>query len=209
MHQGMSETQGSSLIVTSQQITPDFHNCPESPREPQSLYGESHSQGSSLIVTSQQITPDFHNCPESPREPQSLYDNKIHHIWVYPDPVHMLKLARNVFGENVMENEDGGKIDFKYIERLFDLQKKEGAYITEKLKISHLQFDKNKMNVGLAVQLLSRSVANAINACRNLGYPEFIGSEATEEFIRWLNDIFDVLNSRLATKTGETRKTLM
>jgi hypothetical protein len=41
------------------------------------------------------------------------------------------------------------------------------------------------MKVSLATQTLSRSVADAINFCREkLNLPQFQGSEATEEFIR-------------------------
>lgn len=55
------------------------------------------------------------------------------------------------------------------------------------------------MKVYLATQLFSTSVADAIDRCRSLGLAQFQGSEATVEFIRNVNDTFDVLNSRSLT----------
>ncbi|KYN27780.1 THAP domain-containing protein 9 [Trachymyrmex cornetzi] len=53
------------------------------------------------------------------------------------------------------------------------------------------------MNVQLAVQILSNSVANAIDFCRiDLKLQQFDNSTATSLFIRNINNIFDLLNSR-------------
>ena len=49
----------------------------------------------------------------------------------------------------------------------------------------------------LAAQLFSNSVANAIDFCRDhLKLEQFIGSEPTAKFIRLMNNMFDVLNSK-------------
>ena len=53
------------------------------------------------------------------------------------------------------------------------------------------------MKVYLAVQVFSRSVAASLRLCREgLKLPAFEGSEATEEFLLNLNDLFDLFNSR-------------
>lgn len=53
------------------------------------------------------------------------------------------------------------------------------------------------MKVYLATQLFSASVADAIQFCdETLKLPDFKQSKATVEFVRVLNDIFDVFNSR-------------
>ena len=53
------------------------------------------------------------------------------------------------------------------------------------------------MNVSLAAQTLSGSVANAISFLRDeIAMSEFEGSEATTEFINRINLVFDLLNSR-------------
>lgn len=49
-------------------------------------------------------------------------NNNVHCIL---DPPHMLKLARNVFAERNFSSEKG-KIDFKYIRNLHNLQEQEG-----------------------------------------------------------------------------------
>ena len=60
------------------------------------------------------------------------------------------------------------------------------------------------MVVKYAAQLLSKSTADAIDYCRDvLKYDEFIGSEATSNFIRNINDVFDIQNS---SNKGEKRK---
>ena len=53
------------------------------------------------------------------------------------------------------------------------------------------------MKVSLAVQALSRSVADAIEYCdKHLKKEAFKGSEATVKFIRIIDQLFDVMNSR-------------
>ena len=53
------------------------------------------------------------------------------------------------------------------------------------------------MKVKLAAQALSSSVANAIEFCNQvLKLPKFQGSEATVAFIRIIDRLFDILNSR-------------
>jgi hypothetical protein len=50
--------------------------------------------------------------------------------------------------------------------------------------------------MNLAAQLLSRSVANSIDYCREvLKLESFKGSQATTKFIRVFDEIFDLLNS--------------
>ena len=53
------------------------------------------------------------------------------------------------------------------------------------------------MKVNLAAQALSSSVADAIEFCtNNLKLKQFEGSEATVKFIRTIDHLFDILNSR-------------
>ena len=53
------------------------------------------------------------------------------------------------------------------------------------------------MKVNLAVQALSKSVADAIEFChKELKIKAFEGSEATVKFIRLIDQLFDVMNSR-------------
>lgn len=52
------------------------------------------------------------------------------------------------------------------------------------------------MNVKLAAQTLSSSVANAIDFLRVSENEKFQNSEATTEYIRTVDRIFDVLNAK-------------
>ncbi|GBM59935.1 DNA transposase THAP9 [Araneus ventricosus] len=123
-------------------------------------------------------------------------------IAVFPDPPHMLKLVRNTFGEKrcLFSSEI---IDWKYVEALHKLQESEGVHLGNKLRGGHIKFSKQKMKVKLAAQLFSSSVADAIDYCHNkLKLQDFIGSEATVEFLRLINTLFDVLNSRSIRQHG-------
>ncbi|GBM01114.1 DNA transposase THAP9 [Araneus ventricosus] len=123
-------------------------------------------------------------------------------IAVFPDPPHMLNLVRNTFGEKrcLFSSEI---IDWKYVEALHKLQESEGVHLGNKLRGGHIKFSKQKMKVKLAAQLFSSSVADAIDYCHNkLKLQDFIGSEATVEFLRLINTLFDVLNSRSIRQHG-------
>ena len=64
-------------------------------------------------------------------------------------------------------------------------------------RMAHINFEQQKMKVSLAVQALSSSVATAIEYCWNeLQLPEFKGCEATVAFIRMIDSLFDILNSK-------------
>uniref|UniRef100_A0A1B0DHA7 THAP-type domain-containing protein n=1 Tax=Phlebotomus papatasi TaxID=29031 RepID=A0A1B0DHA7_PHLPP len=143
------------------------------------------------LISTIRINPDNKALPESM-------------LYVFPDPCHMIKLIRNVFGEKEpFYDMDGNQINFKYIEELLKIHEESGLHLGNKLKRIHVYFKKKKMNVRIAVQLLSKSVADAIDYCRDvLQFPEFVGSEATSKFIRMMNDIFDVLNSRNRSDFG-------
>ena len=59
------------------------------------------------------------------------------------------------------------------------------------------------MKVKYAAQVMSRSVSLSLKYCREtLNLKEFRGSEATEEFLLIINDIFDLLNSRCKYSTS-------
>lgn len=119
-------------------------------------------------------------------------------IYVFPDPSHMIKLVRNVFGElKQLKNKDNEIIDFDYIVKLNKLQESEGLHLCNKLRKQHILFFRQKMKVKLASQLLSRSVAEALLYCKNyLNLRDFQNCEPTASFILLLNNAFDILNSR-------------
>lgn len=140
-----------------------------------------------------------------------LTNNKFKNkICLFLDPVHMLKLMRNLFDYfKVFYDQDGNKIDYGYVVKLCELQENEGLHLANKLSRAHIYFHKKIMNVRLAAQLLSDSVADALEFCLNvLNLEEFVGCEGTIKFIRYCNKIFDVLNSRMIKEKNPQKRPL-
>ena len=121
-------------------------------------------------------------------------------ILATPDVCHLIY---NCWGTALaFKDGDGNLIKWKYIEELQQLQQREGLVLANKLRQSHIQWQKNKMCTRLALQTLSNSVADSIDFCREkLKLSQFLGSEATTKFLRTMNDMFDILNSK--TKFGK------
>ena len=119
-------------------------------------------------------------------------------VFVILDPCHMLKLARNALeAYNSFVDGDGNVIEWQHIRELQKLQENEGLTLANKLSNQHIQFQKHKMNVRLAAQTLSSSVANAIEFLDNaLKLSAFRNSNGIVGFIRTIDKLFDMLNSR-------------
>ena len=119
-------------------------------------------------------------------------------VYVILDVCHMVKLLRNSFADGlILKTSDGETIRWKYIEELNKLQETEGLRLGNKLKSAHIQWKRQKMKVNLAAQIFSSSVADALQYCNEgLKLPQFAGCEATVTFIRTIDGVFDVLNSR-------------
>ena len=119
-------------------------------------------------------------------------------VFAILDPSHMLKLARNALAQlGSFVDSEGNDIKWSHTEHLQNLEVKEGLNLANKLTTNHLKFEKDKMNVRLAAQRLSSSVANAIDFLDKWGeLPNFSGSNGTVKFIRTIDRLFDILNSR-------------
>lgn len=119
-------------------------------------------------------------------------------VFIIMDPPHMIKLIRNCIGQKkVLYLADGSKIEWKYYEQLEDLRQKNDV-VTHKLTKEHILFDKNIMCVRLATQLLSESVAKSMEKFASISQTKdkFKECEATVEFTRKFNQLFDIFNSR-------------
>jgi len=123
-------------------------------------------------------------------------NNGEHNICILLDVCHMLKLLRNTFASQTMMDRNGKMIKWQYIEQLHKLQEREGLRAANKLRTAHIEWTRQKMKVNLATQVLSSSVANALELCLKLDLPQFKGCEATIQFIRTFDRLFDILNSR-------------
>ena len=122
-------------------------------------------------------------------------------IYIIFDICHMLKLMRNLLGDyKVTYKEENGQlqeIKWQYIDNLNSIQEELGFTLANKLKKKLILWMKHKMNVSMAAQTLSTSVAKAIAFLRDdLNMVEFQQSEHTCEFIKKVDVAFDLLNSR-------------
>ena len=114
------------------------------------------------------------------------------------DPCHMLKLARNSLADlSYLADSSGEKIEWKYFKDLHALQDKEGLKLKNRLGSKHINYQKNRMKVSLAAQALSSSVADAFEFPRDgLHMDKFKSCGPTVKFIRFIDRVFDILNSR-------------
>jgi hypothetical protein len=119
-------------------------------------------------------------------------------VYAVLDPCHMLKLARNALGHlgSFLDN-DNNRIGWNFFSALNNIQESEGLNLANKLSSKHLQYEKHKMNVKLAAQTLSSSVADAIEFLdSSMKLKQFQDSKGTVNFVRTVDRLFDMLNSR-------------
>lgn len=87
-------------------------------------------------------------------------------------------------------------IEWKYIVELYEYQKLHGFRLANKLTKQHVMFEKNQMKVKLAVQVLSKSVANALITMSEMKIEKFENVHATVEYLQTFDSLFDIMNSR-------------
>lgn len=118
-------------------------------------------------------------------------------IYIFLDAPHMEKLVRNALGiRKIMLNEKNEKIEWRYIEQVFEYSKANNVR-THKLTRKHIDWARNPMNVSLATQTFSTSVAKMLQLLKDQSHPEFIHCGPTIEFIEIMNNLFDICNTRL------------
>ena len=119
-------------------------------------------------------------------------------VYIFFDICHCLKLVRNSFKTlGCIVSWDGvGQIKWEFLVEMQNLQKSEGLRAANKINESHINFGSKIMNVRLAAQLLSKSVACSLKYLRSIQNSTFENSQATEEFILLINNLFDIFNSK-------------
>lgn len=74
--------------------------------------------------------------------------NVCNSLYIIPDPSHMIKLIRNIFGRNIIIDSNNEKIDFNYVVKLNELQQTERMHLANNLCIRHVNFfNKNESEV--------------------------------------------------------------
>lgn len=118
-------------------------------------------------------------------------------VYIILDPPHMLKLWRNCLGNKDTIYAENGRIMWQYVCDLVNLQMKNNINLGNKLTKTHIQYHDKKMNVRIAAETCSLSSAISIDYVnKKLKLPEFANSEATSEYLRVANNLFDIMNSK-------------
>lgn len=139
-------------------------------------------------------------CKLDPNDMNTTFEHPVtkQAIAIFLDACHMMKLIRNCLqAYRTIVDGNGKSISWEYFDLLPRLQTTEYFHLANKLRAQHINFQNQKIKVKLATQLLSKSVADSLDFCREtLKISNFKNSLATTEFIRIFNDLFNVLNSR-------------
>jgi len=123
-------------------------------------------------------------------------------VFFIPDACHMLKLARNTLANNFVLESEKGFIRWDHIKQLFNVQKEVVLKLGNKLSMAHIAWFNNKMKVKYAAQTLSSSTADSLQYLQSTHFPNFENVEATIEYCRTIDRIFDFLNSKSKFSKG-------
>ena len=115
-------------------------------------------------------------------------------IFVFYDPCHLLKSARNVLEKNTVHC-DKSIATLEHIKRLYSLDAKRRYRLAPRLTSQHVNLTSfSKMRVKLAAQTLSHSVAAAIET--NCSFDSLTSAAmGTAEYAEKFDTLFDCFNS--------------
>lgn len=114
-------------------------------------------------------------------------------IYIIFDPSHMIKLIRRYFAYHQLYYKDE-KLDWELLKGLAEKQDKDNFALCNKLSRKHINFKEAPMNVLLAVQTISNSVADAIEQLCEDRYEGFTKTESLVQFLRHYNNVYDIMN---------------
>lgn len=122
-------------------------------------------------------------------------------IFIYLDPCHMLKLIRNRLAScGKFFDTNGNQIEWRYIVALYEYSIKNDFH-THKLTKKHIDWEHHAMNVRIAAETLSNSVANSIQFLMERNVEAFQGTEYTQIIAEILRFRLNLLNSKFEIKT--------
>lgn len=141
--------------------------------------------------TDEAIKPSFHN---------PYHGNNIHIIY---DPSHMLKLIRSKLSDhNVLYDDGNNKIEWEHFVKLEQFSRGSSIGLTHKMTKRHICWKDKPMNVRLAAETISSSVADAMEYLMRNGHAEFKNAGPTIRYIRTFDKLFDVMNT-MSIKSNE------
>lgn len=108
----------------------------------------------------------------------------------------MEKLVRNRWDTcKIFYDRNNCKIEWRYIEELHKFSR-ENDFRTHKINKKHIEWKRNPMNVRIAVETFSKSTSDSIQFLMDQKIPQFQGAQATINFIRRMDKLFDIFNSK-------------
>lgn len=117
-------------------------------------------------------------------------------IFIIFDPVHMIKLIRNSLGDlDYIQDPQLGHIKWSHFVSLEEFRV-HNKFMAHRLTKRHIQYYRNKMNVRLAIQTFSNAVGTSMEYLKQVGIPNFGDSTATINFVKKLNTIIDIMNTK-------------
>ncbi len=90
---------------------------------------------------------------------------------------------------------DNNIIAWDHIMRLQEYQRIYGFTLANKLTKQHVLFQKNKIKVKLAVQVLRKSAANSLLTLSQLGIEHFENVGAIVQYLELFDSLYDFMNS--------------
>lgn len=116
-------------------------------------------------------------------------------IFIIFDSCHLLKLVRNTLGnKGTIFDDNGERVKWNYIVKLLEFSEKNNIH-THKLSRKHIEFKSSIMNVRIAAETLSQSVADSLEFMLNKGVSGFQSCQSNIRFNRFMNSLFDIFNS--------------
>lgn len=142
---------------------------------------------------------------------ENPYDkNKVYTVL---DPSHMIKLMRNYIGSRgVIYDGEKRKIKWQYFIDLVEYNQTNDFGMSNKLNKRHIEYSDRRMHVLTAVQTLSSSTADCFEYLREQGLPQFSDVTATAVYTRFMDQIWDIMNTTGITsndKPGKSYKIAM
>lgn len=116
-------------------------------------------------------------------------------IFYFFDPPHLIKAARNNLLNNIIKSENK-IISWQHIKKLYEIDKENINRLVPKIAHDTHIYPNNfqRMKVKYAAQVLSFSVASAINTMISLGHLP-TSAKDTSEYVEKLDAAFDIFNS--------------
>lgn len=153
------------------------------------------------VVVAELLGADFEaNKPHFPNP-----SNPEEKIYIIFDPAHMLKLVRKHFAEQQLYY-NGDELKWNLLRILAEKQDTDNFELGNKLSNRHINYKTAPMDVRMAVETFSNSVADVLQQLNEDGYEDFFECDATVTFIRLFNNLFDAMNYGEGKKTDDRFK---